>query len=132
MKNLILAATMAMWASVSAFAPIAAPTQCAWGRKAFAGYLGDDKAKWAEHDASALMQTQPTPPFTKGILIDQGLSDKFLAEQQLLPEQFEAACKALNQPLTLRRHEGFDHGFYFVASFLEDHLRFHHSCLVGS
>ncbi len=119
-----------IYKSVSAFAPIAAPTQCAWGQKAFAGYLGNDKAEWAKHDASALMQNA-TMPYPKGILIDQGLADKFLAEQQLHPELFEAACAKAQQPLTLRRHVNYDHGYYFVATFMEDHLRFHHRCLVG-
>jgi S-formylglutathione hydrolase len=114
--------------SVSAFAPIAAPTQCAWGRKAFTGYLGENAALWDQHDASVLMTTRQTP-YPQGILIDQGLADKFLNEQQLLPDHFEAACLKAQQPLTLRRHANYDHGFYFVASFIEDHLRFHHSAL---
>lgn len=119
-----------IYKSLSAFAPISAPTKCPWGHKAFAGYLGDDKAEWAKHDAAALMATLQTP-YPKGILIDQGLADKFLAEQQLLPEHFEAACAKAQQPLTLRRHAGYDHGFYFVATFMEDHLWFHYRCLVG-
>ncbi|MHA4866394.1 S-formylglutathione hydrolase [Duganella sp. PWIR1] len=109
--------------SVSAFAPIAAPSQCPWGVKAFSGYLGDDKAAWAAHDASQLMAGARTP-FPAGILIDQGLGDKFLKEQ-LYPEAFEAACASAAQPLTLRRHEGYDHGYYFIETFVEDHLRFH-------
>jgi S-formylglutathione hydrolase len=109
--------------SVSAFAPIAAPSQCPWGVKAFSGYLGDDKAAWAAHDASQLMAGSRTP-FPAGILIDQGLGDKFLKEQ-LYPEAFEAACARAAQPLTLRRHEGYDHGYYFIETFVEDHLRFH-------
>ncbi|MGG4604439.1 S-formylglutathione hydrolase [Paenalcaligenes sp. Me131] len=109
--------------SVSAFAPIAAPTKCPWGHKAFSGYLGDDRATWEQHDASALMR-QSQQPFPAGILIDQGLSDQFLAEQ-LYPEAFEAACQAAGQPLTLRRHAGYDHGYYFIATFMDDHLRFH-------
>ena len=116
--------------SVSAFAPIAAPTQCAWGRKAFAGYLDADETQWAAHDASQLM-AKLRLPYPNGILIDQGLADKFLHEQQLLPEAFEAACAKAMQPLTLRRQAIYDHGYYFVASFMEDHLRFHHRCLVG-
>ncbi|NCT82810.1 MAG: S-formylglutathione hydrolase [Comamonadaceae bacterium] len=116
--------------SLSAFAPIAAPMQCPWGQKAFSGYLGDDRAAWAAHDASALMQAQTTPPYPRGILIDQGLADKFLAEQ-LHPEAFEAACAAVGQPLTLRRHAGYDHGYYFIASFVDDHLRHHAKTLVG-
>ena len=110
--------------SLSAFAPIAAPMQCPWGQKAFTGYLGEDRSAWAAHDASALMQAQAAAPYPGGILIDQGLADKFLAEQ-LHPEAFEAACAAVGQPLTLRRHEGYDHGYYFIASFVEDHLRHH-------
>jgi S-formylglutathione hydrolase len=109
--------------SVSAFAPIAAPSQCPWGQKAFSGYLGDDRAAWALYDASALM-AQARTPFPGGILIDQGLGDKFLAEQ-LYPEAFEAACQRAAQPLTLRRHAGYDHGYYFIQTFVEDHLRFH-------
>ena len=112
------------FASLSAFAPIAAPTQCPWGQKAFSGYLGDDRAAWAGHDATALMRAQPSAPFAGGLLIDQGLADKFLAEQ-LHPEAFEAACAAVGQPLTLRRHAGYDHGYYFIASFVDDHLRHH-------
>jgi S-formylglutathione hydrolase len=109
--------------SVSAFAPIAAPSQCPWGVKAFSGYLGDNKPAWAAHDASQLMAGASTP-FPAGILIDQGLGDKFLQEQ-LYPEAFEAACARAAQPLTLRRHEGYDHGYYFIETFVEDHLRFH-------
>ena len=110
--------------SVSAFAPITAPSLCPWGHKAFSGYLGEDRASWAAHDASALMRAQTQAPFPGGILIDQGLDDKFLAEQ-LLPEQFEAACLAAQQPLHLRRQPGYDHSYYFIASFVEDHLRHH-------
>ncbi|MYM34635.1 S-formylglutathione hydrolase [Duganella sp. FT94W] len=114
--------------SVSAFAPIAAPSQCPWGKKAFTGYLGEDQGAWAQYDATSLM-TQATTPFPAGILIDQGLGDKFLAEQ-LYPEAFEAACATAAQPLTLRRHAGYDHGYYFIQTFVEDHLRFHASNLA--
>ncbi len=117
-----------LFKSVSAFAPICAPTECPWGHKAFTGYLGEDRAAWAQHDASALMSASLTP-FPQGILIDQGLGDKFLADQ-LLPERFEQACASANQPLTLRRHAGYDHGYYFISSFMEDHLRFHHAQLT--
>jgi S-formylglutathione hydrolase len=109
--------------SVSAFAPIAAPMQCPWGRKAFTGYLGTDESAWAQHDATALMG-KLHKPFPNGILVDQGLADKFLAEQ-LYPEAFEAACAQAGQPLTLRRHAGYDHGYYFISTFVEDHLRWH-------
>jgi S-formylglutathione hydrolase len=111
--------------SVSAFAPICAPAICPWGHKAFTGYFGQDEDTWAAHDASLLMAAQTAAPYPGGILIDQGLVDKFLAEQ-LHPEAFEAACTAVRQPLTLRRHDGYDHGYYFIASFVGDHLR-HHS-----
>lgn len=114
--------------SVSAFAPIAAPTRAPWGRKAFSGYLGDDTVAWADHDASELMARQMAPPYPQGILIDQGRADKFLAEQ-LPPEVFDAACRKAGQPLTLRLHEGYDHSYYFISTFVEDHLRFHHKLL---
>ena len=111
--------------SVSAFAPIAAPSQCPWGQKAFSGYLGKDESTWLAHDASALMAAQTTPPYPGGILIDQGLADKFLLEYQLLPEVFEAACAQVGQALTLRRHSGYDHGYYFIQTFMADHLAHH-------
>lgn len=109
--------------SVSAFAPISSPTKCPWGLKAFSGYLGDDKKQWEQYDASLLMEKSQCP-FPGGILVDQGMADNFLAEQ-LYPEAFEAACKAAGQPLTLRRHEGYDHGYYFISTFMEDHMAFH-------
>jgi S-formylglutathione hydrolase len=113
-----------LFRSVSAFAPIAAPTRCPWGHKAFSGYLGDDPAAWRAYDATELMAQSGAAPFPKGILVDQGLADKFLAEQ-LYPDAFEEACRAVGQPLELRRHPGYDHGYYFIQSFVEDHLRFH-------
>ncbi|MDM7941546.1 MAG: S-formylglutathione hydrolase [Hydrogenophaga sp.] len=110
-----------LYQSVSAIAPIAAPTQCPWGEKAFGAYLGPDRAAWAEHDATELVKHgRRLPP----VLIDQGLADPFLAEQ-LHPHRFEAACQEAGQPLTLRRHEGYDHGYYFIAGCIEDHLRHH-------
>lgn len=109
--------------SVSAFAPICAPGRCPWGTKAFTAYLGEDQAKWQEYDASALMAGMHAP-FPNGIMIDQGLNDKFLADQ-LFPEVFAAACDQAGQPLTLRRHARYDHGYYFIASFIDEHLRFH-------
>ena len=112
-----------LFRSVSAFAPIAAPTRCPWGKKAFSGYLGADEAAWREYDATELM-ARLRSPFPQGILIDQGLSDKFLAEQ-LYPEAFEEACRQAGQPLELRRHPGYDHGYYFISTFIEDHLRHH-------
>ncbi|CUJ25281.1 MULTISPECIES: S-formylglutathione hydrolase [unclassified Achromobacter] len=109
--------------SVSAFAPIAAPSQCPWGQKAFGAYLGENRDDWAAYDASALMRGL-RQPFPDGILVDQGTADQFLAEQ-LYPEVFEAACASAGQPLTLRRQEGYDHGYYFISTFIEDHIRFH-------
>ena len=110
-----------LYQSVSAFAPIAAPMRCPWGTKAFSGYLGDDTKAWARHDATELVKAGARVP---PLLIDQGLADKFLAEQ-LHPHLFEAACIEAGQALTLRRHEGFDHGYYFIASFMADHIAHH-------
>jgi S-formylglutathione hydrolase len=116
-----------LYQSVSAFAPIAAPTQCPWGVKAFSGYLGEDRAAWARLDATALVKAgAKLPP----LLIDQGLADKFLPEQ-LHPHLFEQACAEAGQPLNLRRHAGYDHGYYFIASFVEDHLRHHAAALLA-
>jgi S-formylglutathione hydrolase len=115
--------------SVSAFAPICAPSQCPWGRKAFTGYLGSDESQWTEHDATALMNLMPAAPYPGGIRIDQGLDDKFLAEQ-LYPELFEAACAKAGQPLELHRHAGYDHGYYFIATFMAEHL-LHHAQQLG-
>ncbi|WP_156861309.1 S-formylglutathione hydrolase [Casimicrobium huifangae] len=118
-----------LFKSLSAFAPICAPTQCPWGQKAFAGYLGTDSALWCEHDASELMGRAAAAPFPDGILIDQGLADKFL-EAQLHPHLFEHACAAVKQPLTLRRHAGYDHGYYFISTFINDHLDHHARILL--
>jgi S-formylglutathione hydrolase len=114
-----------LYQSVSALAPIAAPTQCPWGHKAFSGYLGDDREAWARHDATELVKGGARVP---PLLVDQGLADKFLAEQ-LHPHLFEAACQAAGQPLTLRRHEGYDHGYYFIATFMADHIAHHAATL---
>lgn len=113
-----------LFKSVSAFAPVCAPSQCPWGRKAFTGYLGKDETIWAAHDATALMSGLRAAPYPGGILIDQGLADKFLAEQ-LHPQLFEAACAQAGQALQLRRHPGYDHGYYFIATFMADHLNHH-------
>jgi S-formylglutathione hydrolase len=113
-----------LFRSVSAFAPIAAPSRCPWGKKAFGGYLGPDESSWRAHDATELMKDAGRALFPQGILVDQGLADKFLAEQ-LHPEVFEDACRASGQPLLLRRHAGYDHGYYFISTFVDDHLRFH-------
>jgi S-formylglutathione hydrolase len=113
-----------LFQSLSAFAPICAPTMCPWGQKAFGGYLGPDSRKWAAHDGSALMSECSGAPYPDGILIDQGLADKFLPEQ-LYPEHFEAACENVGQPLQMRRHAGYDHGYYFISTFVNDHLEHH-------
>lgn len=117
-----------LFKSLSAFAPICSATQCPWGTKALSHYLGADTTAWQGYDACSLMASAQTPPYSAGILIDQGLADKFLVEQ-LKPELFEQACATAKQTLTLRRHEGFDHGYYFIQTFMEDHLRFHHQQL---
>ncbi|MEI2581309.1 S-formylglutathione hydrolase [Scytonema sp. PRP1] len=113
--------------SVSAFAPIAAPMRCPWGEKAFSRYLGEEKESWRAYDASELVRQLG---YHSSILIDQGTADKFLKEQ-LLPQVFEQACAAVNQPLNLRYQQGYDHSYYFIASFIEDHIR-HHADLLGA
>ncbi|GLU33178.1 S-formylglutathione hydrolase [Trinickia caryophylli] len=113
-----------LYRSVSAFAPIAAPMRCPWGEKAFSGYLGEDREAWRQYDASELVARADAARFEDGILIDQGLADKFRVEQ-LHPDAFEAACLKAGQPLTMRRHEGYDHGYYFISTFIEDHLAHH-------
>lgn len=113
-----------LFRSVSAFAPIASPVNCPWGHKAFSAYLGDDREAWKSYDATELMKRCSAAPYPAGILIDQGLNDKFLAEQ-LHPHLFEAACQQAGQPLALRRHAGYDHGYYFISTFIEDHLMHH-------
>jgi len=116
-----------MFGSVSAFAPVAATMQSPWGVKAFTHYLGADRSAWAAHDATELLRSGARAP---ALLVDQGLADKFL-DEQLKIDAFEAACRAAGQPLTLRRHAGYDHGYFFIASFVEDHLRFHAQALAG-
>jgi len=112
-----------LFRSVSAFAPICAPSQCPWGKKAFSGYLGRKEQDWLQYDATALMENKHAP-FPGGILIDQGLADRFL-QDQLFPAAFEQACEKAEQPLQLRRHAGHDHGYYFISTFVEDHVLFH-------
>lgn len=107
--------------SVSAFAPIVAPSHCPWGVKALGGYLGPDRSSWRAYDACALIDDGARVP---DILVDQGTDDAFLSEQ-LQPERLEAACASAGIPLTLRRQSGYDHSYYFIATFIEDHLRWH-------
>lgn len=116
--------------SVSALAPIVAPTQCPWGVKAFTGYLGADRSTWGAHDATELVRAFPQRAVDRHILIDQGLADPFL-ERELRPELFEAACRDSGVALTVRRHPGYDHGYYFVSTFIDDHLR-HHAQALGA
>lgn len=107
--------------SVSAFSPIVNPVACPWGEKAFTAYLGTDREKWKSYDSTELMsQTEKQLP----LMIDQGLSDGFLAEQ-LKPQNLVNVANKVNYPLTYREHEGYDHSYYFISSFIEDHLRFH-------
>jgi S-formylglutathione hydrolase len=110
-----------LYKSVSAFAPIAAPMQCPWGKKAFGNYLGSDTAAWRDYDATELVARRPFPAH---ILIDQGTGDQFLAEQ-LLPEKFSAAAAKAGQKLNLRMQPGYDHGYYFMQTFMADHLHHH-------
>jgi len=114
--------------SVSAFAPIAAPARSPWGQKAFSAYLGPDPAKWQDWDATELLGQGRRSPHT--ILVDQGIEDPFLAAQ-LNPEALEDACATAGQPLELRRHAGYDHGYYFIASFVADHLD-HNAAVLGA
>jgi S-formylglutathione hydrolase len=108
--------------SVSAFAPICSPMRCPWGEKALAGYLGADRALWRDYDATALVESRGWKE--PGLLVDQGANDQFL-ESQLKPELLKEACRRADVPLDLRLLAGYDHSYFFIASFIEDHLRFH-------
>lgn len=109
--------------SVSAFAPICAPSQCPWGTKALPRYLGADREKWAEYDASELVRMRGAQ--FDCIRIDQGRADPFLSAGQLLPERFAGACESAGQDLALHWHDGYDHGYYFISTFVAEQLRFH-------
>jgi S-formylglutathione hydrolase len=109
------------WRSVSAFAPIVAPMHCPWGQKALSAYLGPDQARWRAYDSCALIEDGHRVP---AILVDQGMEDPFV-DQQLQPGRLEAACRDAGIPLTLRRQAGYDHSYYFISSFVEDHLDWH-------
>ena len=116
--------------SISAFAPIVAPSRCPWGKKAFSAYLGtEDETRWAQYDATSLMSAAGDRSGQAEILIDQGLADNFL-DEQLRPELFERACADAGQSLCLRRHEGYDHSYFFIASFIADHIRHHRRILA--
>lgn len=108
--------------SVSAFSPIVSPTRCPWGHKAFGAYLGEDQRTWTDHDAAVLIERGESA--FNDILVDQGTGDNFLAEQ-LKPELLEAACAAAGQKLTLRMQEGYDHSYFFIATFIADHVAWH-------
>jgi len=117
-----------IYKSVSAFAPICNPVNCPWGQKAFTGYLGPDKSTWQEYDATELVKKYSGPSLN--ILIDQGSADNFLPQKQLLPEAFEEAARGVSGvSLSLRMQEGYDHSYYFISTFIEDHIE-HHAALL--
>ena len=123
----IALANPGVYQSISAFSPICAPTQCDWGQKAFSGYLGNDKNTWAQHDAVELIKTAKE---RLPLLIEQGDEDNFLKDQ-LHPELLEKVCAEYRHPLELRMQPGYDHSYYFIATFIEDHLLFHSNALQG-
>ena len=112
----------AKFRSVSAFAPICAPMDCPWGQKALTGYLGERSAAWEKYDACALIAGGKKVP---AILVDQGLDDQFL-ERELLPGKLEEVCQAQGINLTLNRREGYDHSYFFISTFIDEHLRYHY------
>ncbi|MGH7027929.1 S-formylglutathione hydrolase [Brevundimonas sp.] len=113
-----------LFRSVSAFAPISSPTRCPWGEKAFTAYLGEDRAEWAKHDAALLIESGAAAGVFDDILVDQGDADSFLTDQ-LKPELLVAAAEKAGQGLTLRMQPGYDHSYFFMASFVDDHVAFH-------
>lgn len=113
-----------MFRSLSAFAPICTTLHSPWGQKAMGYYLGEDTSTWTDFDAAEVARVAADPQVYSKILVDQGADDPFLAEQ-LKPELLEAACKESGLPLQLRIHDGYDHGYYFISTFIEEHLRFH-------
>jgi len=119
-----------LFRSVSAFAPIASPTRCPWGEKAFTAYLGEDRSVRAAHDAARLIESGASRGHFDDILIDQGDADPFLVEQ-LKPELLVAAGEAAGQKITLRMQPGYDHSYFFMASFIDDHIAFHAARLNG-
>lgn len=118
-----------LYRSISAFAPVAAPMDCPWGVKAFSHYLGPDRRAWEAWDASRLILGVEDAAARPPILVDQGLDDEFLAAQ-LNPEKLQSAADKADYPLEVRRHAGYDHGYYFISTFVDDHLR-HHAGLLG-
>jgi S-formylglutathione hydrolase len=120
----------AVFRSISAFAPICSPINCPWGQKAFGNYLGQNRKAWSEYDATELVKSIGRNKPANPILVDQGMADQFL-ERELHPHMFEAACAEKEIALELRRHQGYDHGYYFISTFMEDHLR-HHAALLNA
>lgn len=118
-----------IYKSISAFAPICSPTRCPWGEKAFSGYLGDDREEWKKHDAVELIRSLGTSRHIP-ILVDQGLADEFL-EVQLKPELLENVAEETGFPVTLRRHPGYDHSYYFMSTFMKDHMAHHAKIICG-
>jgi len=110
-----------IYRSASAFAPICAPMRCPWGQKAFSNYLGENQQDWQKYDVTALLEAGHCVP---DMLVDQGLDDQFLVTQ-LFPEALEQACGNVSQQLTLRYHHGYDHSYYFISTFIDDHLKYH-------
>lgn len=119
-----------LYHSISAFAPVCAPMQCPWGQKAFSNYLGGDRQQWIQYDASRQAAALRDGPSRPPLLVDQGLADQFLATQ-LHPEALESACKESGLRLNLRRHRGYDHGYFFISTFVEEHLRHHAGILAA-
>lgn len=113
-----------LFQSVSAFAPITSPTRCPWGEKAFRAYLGDDRDEWATHDAALLIESGAASGVYDDILVDQGDADQFLTDQ-LRPELLKAAADKAGQKVTIRMQPGYDHSYFFMASFIDDHIAFH-------
>lgn len=118
-----------LFRSVSAFAPISSPMNCPWGEKAFTAYLGNDRRDWRGHDTCELLREGLAHGYFDDILVDQGLADPFLVEQ-LKPELLEQACQEAGQKLTLRLHQGYDHSYFFMASFIDQHVAWHARRLV--
>ena len=110
------------YTSVSAFAPISNPMQCPWGEKALAGYMGDNKENWKAWDSCELLKEKGSP---LPLMVDQGDADNFYTDGQLRPEALSAACEEAGVPITLRMQPGYDHSYFFIASFIDDHLKYH-------
>jgi len=116
----------ASYKSVSAFSPISNPVNCDWGKGCFAAYLGDDISSWEQYDATSLVKAGA---MFSDILIDQGVADEFYDEKQLLPENFQAACNEMNQSVTIRMQEGYDHSYHFISTFIGEHIAYHAQAL---